>query len=38
MAHTIAHDEPHPYNASFTLERFTTGTLIDEHGAAAVAH
>jgi sarcosine oxidase, subunit beta len=38
MAHTIAYDEPHPYNAPFTLERFTTGALIDEHGAAAVAH
>jgi len=38
MAHTIAHDEPHEYNAPFALERFTTGALIDEHGAAAVAH
>ena len=37
-AHTIAHDSPHPLNAAFTLERFTTGALIDEHGAAAVAH
>ncbi|MEU8206759.1 sarcosine oxidase subunit beta family protein [Streptosporangium sp. NPDC049046] len=37
-AHTIAHDEPHPLNAAFTLERFTTGALVDEHGAAAVAH
>ena len=24
--------------APFTLERFTTGALVDEHGAAAVAH
>ena len=38
MAHTIAHDEPHPYNAPFTLDRFVTGALVDEHGAAAVAH
>jgi sarcosine oxidase subunit beta len=38
FAHTIAHDEPHPLNAPFTLERFNTGFLIDEHGAAAVAH
>ena len=38
LAHTIAHDEPHPYNAPFTLERFTSGALVDEHGAAAVAH
>ncbi|WP_436762750.1 sarcosine oxidase subunit beta family protein [Streptosporangium sp. V21-05] len=37
-AHTIAHGEPHPLNAAFTLERFTTGALVDEHGAAAVAH
>jgi sarcosine oxidase subunit beta len=38
FAHTVAHDKPHPYNAPFTLERFTSGALVDEHGAAAVAH
>ena len=38
LAHTIAHDEPHELNAPFGLERFETGHLIDEHGAAAVAH
>jgi sarcosine oxidase, subunit beta len=38
MAHTIAHDAPHALNEPFALERFTTGALIDEHGAAAVAH
>lgn len=38
FAHTIAHDEPHPLNAPFALDRFETGHLIDEHGAAAVAH
>ena len=38
FAHTIARDEPHELNAPFSLERFTTGALIDEHGAAAVAH
>jgi len=38
FAHTIARDEPHAINAPFTLERFATGALIDEHGAAAVAH
>jgi sarcosine oxidase subunit beta len=38
FAHTIAQDEPHPLNTAFRLERFTTGYLIDEHGAAAVAH
>ena len=38
FAHTIAQDRPHELNAAFDLERFTTGALIDEHGAAAVAH
>ena len=38
FAHTIAYDEPHRLNAPFSLERFTSGALIDEHGAAAVAH
>ena len=38
FAYTIARDEPHPINAPFTLERFTTGRLIDEAAAAAVAH
>ncbi|MDA3646806.1 FAD-binding oxidoreductase [Saccharopolyspora indica] len=37
-AHTIATGRPHPLNAPYGLERFTTGALIDEHGAAAVAH
>lgn len=37
-AHTIANDAPHELNRPFGLERFTTGALIDEHGAAAVAH
>jgi sarcosine oxidase, subunit beta len=38
FAHTIAQDRPHPLNEKFTLERFSSGALIDEHGAAAVAH
>ena len=38
FAHTIARDRPHSLNAAFTLERFHTGALIDEHGAAGVAH
>ncbi|HET8561066.1 MAG TPA: sarcosine oxidase subunit beta family protein [Marmoricola sp.] len=38
MAHTMATGEPHPLNVPFALERFTSGALIDEHGAAAVAH
>ena len=37
-AHTVATGEPHPLNAPFRLDRFTTGAQIDEHGAAAVAH
>jgi sarcosine oxidase subunit beta len=38
FAHTIANDAPHPLNAPYALQRFTSGALIDEHGAAAVAH
>jgi sarcosine oxidase subunit beta len=38
FAATIAKDEPHPYAAPFTLDRFRTGRLIDEAAAAAVAH
>ncbi|MFW5679993.1 MAG: sarcosine oxidase subunit beta family protein [Pseudomonadota bacterium] len=38
FAHTVANDAPHPIAAPFALERFTTGRLIDEAAAAAVAH
>jgi sarcosine oxidase subunit beta len=38
FAHTIAEDRPHELNAPFDLRRFESGALIDEHGAAAVAH
>jgi sarcosine oxidase subunit beta len=38
FAHTIAQNEPHPLAAPFNLDRFTSGALVDEHGAAAVAH
>ena len=38
FAHTIAQNRPHALNAPFALERFASGALIDEHGAAAVAH
>jgi sarcosine oxidase subunit beta len=38
FAWTIAHGEPHELNAPFSLERFVTGALVDEHGAAGVAH
>jgi len=37
-AETIANGEPGPLARPFSLGRFTTGALIDEHGAAAVAH
>ena len=38
FAHTLARDEPHALNAPFSLDRFYSGHLIDEHGAAGVAH
>ena len=38
FAHTVARDVAHELNAAFDLDRFTTGALIDEHGAAGVAH
>jgi sarcosine oxidase subunit beta len=38
FAHTLAKGEPHPIAAPFSLERFSTGRLIDEAAAAAVAH
>jgi len=38
MAHTMATGEAHDLNRAFGLERFVSGALIDEHGAAAVAH
>ncbi|MBO68789.1 MAG: sarcosine oxidase subunit beta [Acidiferrobacteraceae bacterium] len=38
FAHTIATGQPHALNAPFSIKRFNTGALIDEHGAAGVAH
>jgi sarcosine oxidase subunit beta len=38
FAWTIANGAPHELNAPFSLDRFVTGALIDEHGAAGVAH
>jgi sarcosine oxidase subunit beta len=38
FADTLANGAPHPLARPYALERFTTGALIDEHGAAAVAH
>jgi sarcosine oxidase subunit beta len=36
MAHTIAHDEPHPLIEPFTLDRFETGSLIDEGASSGM--
>jgi sarcosine oxidase, subunit beta len=38
FAWTLAHGEPHALAAPFQLDRCTTCALIDEHGAAGVAH
>jgi sarcosine oxidase subunit beta len=38
MAATVATGEPHELARPYALSRFTTGALIDEHGAAGVAH
>jgi sarcosine oxidase subunit beta len=38
FADTIATGEAHELARPFALERFTSGALIDEHGAAGVAH
>ena len=35
---TAGSDEPHKLNAAFNINRFVSGDLVDEHGAAAVAH
>ncbi len=38
FAWTLAHGKAHPLAEPFSIERFHTGALIDEHGAAGVAH
>lgn len=38
FAHTVANDDPHPLAKPFSVDRFISGKLIDEHGAAGVAH
>ena len=38
FADSLAHGRMHPVAAPFSLERFTTGALIDEAAAAAAAH
>jgi sarcosine oxidase subunit beta len=36
MAHTIAHDEPHPLIKPFALDRFETGALVDEGASSGM--
>lgn len=38
FADLVANDTPNSIAAPFSLERFVTGDLVAEHGAAAVAH
>ena len=38
FAHVLAHDHPHELAAPFSLERFESGALVDEQGAAGVSH
>jgi len=34
LAHTIAHDEEHPLNRCYVLDRFERGGELDEYGTA----
>jgi sarcosine oxidase, subunit beta len=38
MAHTLATGKRHPLIEAFGLERFSSGSLIDEAGASGIAH
>lgn len=38
FADTVANDRPHALAKPFNIDRFNSGALIDEHGAAGVAH
>ena len=38
FADLVARDEPNAIAAPFTIDRFVSGALVAEHGAAAVAH
>jgi sarcosine oxidase subunit beta len=38
FADLVARDEPNTIAAPFTIDRFVSGALVAEHGAAAVAH
>lgn len=33
FAHTVAHDQPHPLNEAFSLDRFAGGRVLSENGA-----
>jgi len=35
LAHLVATDQPHPLTARHTLERFSTGALLDERGSGS---
>jgi methylglutamate dehydrogenase subunit A len=32
FSHLIARDEPHPFAAAFRLDRFATGSMVEENG------
>jgi len=38
FADLVANDDPGPIAAPFAIDRFRSGKLVAEHGAAAVAH
>lgn len=38
LAHTIVNDRPHPLLEPFQLDRFSSGSLVDEGAASGVAH
>ncbi|HEU5442321.1 MAG TPA: sarcosine oxidase subunit beta family protein [Steroidobacteraceae bacterium] len=38
LAHLLATDRPHPAAEGFTLQRFTSGAMIDEGAAAGISH
>ena len=38
FAHTIANDQPHAFNAGFTMDRFAKGRYIDEAGYGPYNH
>lgn len=38
FAHLLATDEPHAVAGGFTLQRFTSGAMIDEGAAAGISH